>query len=306
MLIGMALADGIELRHLAALRAVAAEQSFGRAAQRLGFTQSAISQQIAALERAVGAPVFDRPGGPKQVTLTPVGRLLLQHADELLDRLAVAESEVAALLEGREDHLTVGTFQSVSVKVLPDVIRRMRAERPGVEITLSEHDDVDALITRLVSGALDLSFIVLSYADDRVEIAWAVPDRFVLLAPAGAPPTPIAPTELAGVPLVGQHPTSCQLLIDDGLRGHGVQPNYVFRSNDNGAVQAMVRAGMGSAVMAYLAIDPTDPGVVVREFEPQIPHRVIALASRAGATMSPAARRFVEIAHDVCAQLLPC
>ena len=63
----------IEIRHLTALAAVAAERSFGRAAERLGFTQSAVSQQIAALERVVGEPVFDRPGGPRPVELTPVG-----------------------------------------------------------------------------------------------------------------------------------------------------------------------------------------------------------------------------------------
>src|SRR3954453_20984894 len=113
--------DGIELRHLHALRAIASEGSFGAAARRLGFTQSAVSQQIAALERAVGAPVFDRPGGPRPVTLTPAGRVLLRHADAVLDRLAQAERELGDLLAGRTDHLRVGTFQSVSVKLLPTI-----------------------------------------------------------------------------------------------------------------------------------------------------------------------------------------
>ena len=83
----------LELRHLAALDAVATEGTFGRAALRLGYTQSAVSQQIAALERLVGAALFDRPGGPRPVELTPLGDLLLEHA---LARLAREGREAGA------------------------------------------------------------------------------------------------------------------------------------------------------------------------------------------------------------------
>src|SRR6187549_1613405 len=104
----------LEIRHLNALVAVAAERSFGRAAERLGFTQSAISQQIAALERLVGAPVFDRPGGPRPVELTPLGHLVLEHARDLLARVDVAGVAVDRFLRGEAGRLTVGTFQSVT------------------------------------------------------------------------------------------------------------------------------------------------------------------------------------------------
>src|SRR5262245_26748986 len=85
----------LELKHLVALQAVATERSFGRAAERLGYTQSAISQQIAALERVVGEPVFDRPGGPRPVELTPCGQVILDHAEQVFRRLGQAEEEVA-------------------------------------------------------------------------------------------------------------------------------------------------------------------------------------------------------------------
>jgi DNA-binding transcriptional LysR family regulator len=75
-----------ELRQLAAMAAVADEGSFGRAAARLGYSQSTISQQIAALEKAVGGTVFDRPGGPKPVRITPLGALVLAHGRDLLAR----------------------------------------------------------------------------------------------------------------------------------------------------------------------------------------------------------------------------
>src|SRR6266566_3719893 len=85
---------GVEMRHLAALEAVAEEGSFGRAARRLGYTQSAVSQQIAQLEKVVGAKLVERPGGPRAVSLTDAGRLLLRHADAIVARLAAAQADM--------------------------------------------------------------------------------------------------------------------------------------------------------------------------------------------------------------------
>src|SRR5437763_8076997 len=91
---------GVELRHLAALEAVAAEGSFGRAAERLGYTQSAVSQQIATLERIVGERLIERPGGPRPVSLTEAGELLLGHAESIVARLQAAQADLHALQTG--------------------------------------------------------------------------------------------------------------------------------------------------------------------------------------------------------------
>ena len=98
---------GVELRHLAALEAVAREHSFGRAATALGYTQSAISQQIATLERSVGERLIERPGGSRPVALTEAGELLLGHAAAIVARLKAAQADLRALGEGR-----AGTFAS--------------------------------------------------------------------------------------------------------------------------------------------------------------------------------------------------
>src|ERR687885_2954244 len=133
---------GLELRHLLALDAVAHEGSFGRAAVALGYTQSAISQQIAALERIVGERLVERPGGPRPVTLTEAGRLLLRHAESIIARLQAAQADLAALSSGEAGSLRVGTFQSVGAKVLPEVMRRFSRAWPDVEIELTEsHSD---------------------------------------------------------------------------------------------------------------------------------------------------------------------
>src|SRR3954468_20756391 len=130
----------VELRHLIALRAVAEARSFGRAAEQLGYTQSGVTQKIAALGRMVGEPLFERPGGPKPVEITRAGEVLLAHADAILERVRAAEADLAGYRAGRVGRVSIGTFQSVSVEVLPHVIQRLRADRPGLEINLVEQD----------------------------------------------------------------------------------------------------------------------------------------------------------------------
>src|SRR3954449_2626427 len=105
---------GIELRHLVALDAVARHHSFHAAADELGYTQSAISQQIASLEQIVGRPLFERSRGPRPVTLTEAGRVLLGHAEAVLARVEAASADVTALVEGAVGELRVGTYQSVA------------------------------------------------------------------------------------------------------------------------------------------------------------------------------------------------
>src|ERR1700755_2042729 len=107
---------GVELRHFAALQPLASESSFGRAAVKLGYTQSAVSQQIATLERIVGEKLVERPGGPRPGTLTEAGQLLLRHARVIVSRLQAAQSDLAALSAGEAGSLRVGIFQSVGAK----------------------------------------------------------------------------------------------------------------------------------------------------------------------------------------------
>src|SRR5881397_4329443 len=109
---------GVELRHLAALEAVGRTRSFGKAARELGYTQSAVSQQIAQLERSVGQRLVERPGGPRPVDLTDAGRLLLRHADAIVAQLDAAQADMSAFAEGAAGPLRVGIFQSVGARIL--------------------------------------------------------------------------------------------------------------------------------------------------------------------------------------------
>ena len=289
----------VEIRQLRALQAVAEEGSVGRAAERLGFTQSAISQQIAGLERAVGAKVFDRHGGPRRAELTPTGVVLLEHAGFVLEQLRTAEDSLRSLRAGEVGRLIVGSFQSISVNVLPEVIGRLRGERPGLSVRAIEIDDNDELIAHLLADELDLSFLVGMPDHPGIEAVPVLVDPFVLVTRVGCEPI-VDPTDLHDVAMIGQPMCACQLSIDDALREFGVEPDYVFRSNDNSAVQAMVRAGMGCAIMPNLAVDANDPGVIVTHLHPPLPPRLVVLARRRGRTLIPAADRFIELARAVC------
>src|SRR5258708_2454675 len=137
---------GLELRHLIALQAVAEERSFGRAAERLGYTQSAVSHQIAALEGLVGQRVVERARGQRSVTLTQAGSLLARHADAIVARLRAAQADYAAFLDGNAGVLRVGVYQSVGTRILPTLLREFAVAWPRVEVRLTEASDDGQLL----------------------------------------------------------------------------------------------------------------------------------------------------------------
>src|SRR5919109_632124 len=174
---------GIELRHLLALEAVAREGSFGKAATSLGYTQSAVSQQIAMLERIVGLRLVERPGGPRPVSLTEAGRLLLTHAEAIAARLAAAQADLSAVGDGEAGTLRVGVFQSVGQRVLPELMRRFIAKWAKVEVTLTESADDRELLALVERGDLDLTFSDLPLVEGPFDSVDLLRDPYVLVVP---------------------------------------------------------------------------------------------------------------------------
>lgn len=295
----------LESRHLLTLVAVVTEGSFIGAADVLGISQAAVSQQMAALERAAGVVLFDRPGGPRPVTLTAAGRILHGHAEQVIAQLTAARRDLEDFARGTRGRLTCGTFQSVSVQLLPEIIARVRDSKPDLAIELVERDENDALIDLLIDGTLDIAFLTGAVDDPRIDTIVLGWDPFLVLLPAThsfvlEPNAHAFPAELLiDIPMVGQQPRALQQEIDDRLRPLGVQPRYAFRTNDNGAVQAMVRAGMGPAVMPRLATDLDDPGVVILPLEPPLEPRPIYVAQRISSQPAPAADDFIHVARQV-------
>ena len=302
MLMIMPSLRGLEIRHLVTLEAVVDGGTFGRAAERLGYTQSAISQQIASLERLVDGKLFDRPGGPRPVELTPLGEHMLASARDLLARVDAIGEDLDRFRTGEVGRITVGTFQSISATVLPLVVGRMRIEHPEVEIRAIGSDLDDELEEALERGELDISFVAVEMAG-HYEQRHLFDDPFVVVArPGQFPDGPVSLDDLVGEPMVGQGANSCQLMNEAGLRAAGLDPQYVFRTNDNGTVAAMVRAGMGIAVMPLLCVEPEDPRISLHPIEPAMPGRSISLAWRADRSVSPVTERFIELAIEECVE----
>jgi DNA-binding transcriptional LysR family regulator len=297
---------GVELRHLAALQAISEHGSFGRAAAALGYTQSAVSQQIATLERVVGPRLVERPGGPRPVELTEAGRLLLTHAEAIVARLQAARADMEALLAGEAGALRVGAFQSAGARILPELLRRYTAAWPRVEVSLEEAED-ESLLSQIEEGRLDLAFVMLPVSGAAIETVDLVRDPYVLLtqadsplARAAAPPTF---TEIGAMPLIGYRTCLGGMQVEERLRSAGVSPRMAFRSDDNATLQAMVAAGMGIALVPRLTVNESDSRVSVIELGERVPPRLIGLAWHRDRYRSPAALAFVEAALELCAEL---
>jgi DNA-binding transcriptional LysR family regulator len=293
---------GVEVRHLAALQALAAEHSFGRAARRLGYTQSAVSQQIATLERIVGERLVERPGGPRPVSLTEAGELLLRHAESIVARLKAAQADLHALRAGEVGTLRIGVFQSVGARVLPEIMRRFNEQWPQIDVQLDELED-DEIGDALESGEIDIGFVMLPVGDAPLETVELLQDPYVLIVARGSLLADLKPSlrEIAEYPLVGFRYTPANDQITAAFRNEGVEPHWAFRSNDNPTIQGLVAAGIGVAVMPRLTVDTQDPRIAVVDLHGAVPSRIIAIAQHRDRYNSPAARAFVETAREIAA-----
>src|SRR6476620_6650017 len=262
---------GVELRHLAALEAVARTRSFGAAARDLGYTQSAVSQQIAQLKRNVGVRLVDRPGGPRQVDLTDAGRLLLRHADAIVAQLDAAKADMAALAEGAAGPLRVAIYQSVGARILPALLRRFRQSWPRVEVRVREETDAAELLRLVEHGELDLTFADLPLPEGPFESAEVLRDPYVLIVAAdselAARETALPLRELSGVPLIGWRSTGEP---ETYLRGRVPDLNVVFRTDDNGTLMGLVAEGLGVAVVPRLVVNPRNPALAALPFGARI------------------------------------
>jgi DNA-binding transcriptional LysR family regulator len=298
---------GLEMRHLLALVAVVEAGTFSKAAEQLGYTQSAVSQQVATLERIVGTPLFERPGGPRPVRLTAAGEVLLTHSRAVLARVSSAATDLRALASGEQGELRVGTLPSVGTKILPRLLGAFRAGWPGIEIVLRESRDCAELIHGVETGDIDVTFIDIGpYETGSLEVRPVLDDPMVFLAPAGAPEAgqrTVSIADIAHLPMIGTRNVGCRQIIEDAFRQAPVSPTYLFRSDDNPTIQGLIGSGMAYAVLPLLTVDENDPNVAIIPIRPKPPPRRLGIAwhpdRRPPLTLLP----FVEAAADICRHL---
>ncbi len=296
----------LDLRHLEVLQAIQERGSFWAASDSLDCSPSAVSQQLATLERIVGQRLVERSRGRRRVWLTEAGNVLVRHADVIVARLRAAEADFAAFARGASGALRVGTYQSVGAKILPGLLREFARELPGIEVRLAEVASDRLLLQMVERGELDLTFTVLPIPEGPFESVELMQDPFVLVVPSDSPLASVESSpnreQLAAVNLIDFCQFREESPVEAYLRRLGVQPRIVFRTEDNSTMQALVAAGVGAAVAPRLAVDERDAGIRVIEldgFEP----RILALAWHRDRYRPPACAAFIERAQRVCADI---
>ena len=268
----------LELRHLAALEAVAAAGSFRAAARALGFSQSAVSEQVASLERIVGCRLLDRARGGRQVTPTAAGRLVLDHLEGISGPVRRLRAELATQAIG---HATVrlGIYQSIARYLLPAIARTIEARGLAVRLDLVEAVDDGELLRQVADDELDLAFASLPLTPGPFGSRELFEERYHLVVAEASPlargadaaPVPLA--TLSTLPLIDYHGLRAVHHTWSKLDGAQRPASVVFRSDDNGTIHALVAAGLGVAVLPQLSIDERAEGIRVLALEPELPPR---------------------------------
>jgi molybdate transport repressor ModE-like protein len=297
--------QGVEFRHLAALESIATEGSFSAAAAKTGYSQSAISGQIATLERLIGVRLVKRIRGSRKVTLTLEGERLVEHARAINARLSAARADIEQLERNGVEGLRIGTFQSVSQTLLPEVVRGLTAD--GTSLTLREDIRAGHYIEMLRSGELDLAFVLLPVDDDEsVESIELLRDPWVLVVRTDHPlvwkQRPASAADISDLPLITFEQFPPQKLIEGSLRAAGAHVRVVTRLSDSASVLSMVSAGLGCGLVPRLAVDAEVGasrlnGLRFLPLDDQ-PPRLIGLAWNRQRTGDELIRRVIELAAD--------
>ena len=298
----------LNVTRLRVLKEVAYRGSFSAAAESLSYTQSAISQQVAALEAETGVALLERH--PRGVTLTAAGQTLVAHAEGIIARLEAAEDAMSAIAGLRGGRLRMASFPTAGATLMPLAIATFRSRYPDVELTLAEGEPED-IAPRLRAGELDLALLFefdgqtpLQGDMTRVEL---LDDPMHLALPhdhplADRPRIRLAELENeAWVQTSRQSP--CALQVVRSCHAAGFEPNVAFESDDYQTVQGLVAAGVGVALIPQLALSAIRENIVIRSLSPTPPVRQIIAAAPSGARLVPAAPAMLSILHEAAERL---
>jgi DNA-binding transcriptional LysR family regulator len=297
----------LDVKRLRVLREVAAQGSFSAAAEALAYTQSAVSPQIAALEREAGTKLVERTA--RGVHTTEAGEALVRHAEAILARLSDAEAELEAMAGLRGGRLRIVAFPSAGATLAPRAIASFREQYPGVDLTLIPGEPEDGLAA-LKSGDTDIALLIETsfdcVSDEGIERTHVMTDPMYAVLPAGHPLAQrrrLRLEDLAGEAWITG--SSMELACPDGrilvraCQGAGFEPRIAFNSEDYLAIQGFVAAGMGISLIPDLALLAVRDDVVVRSLGKRPPAREIVAATLAGGYCSPAKQAMLEILCEV-------
>jgi DNA-binding transcriptional LysR family regulator len=236
---------------------VAHQRSFSRAARSLALSQPSVSNQVALLEREIGARLLDRePGG---LRLTREGEILLEHADAIAERFQLATEQLAAAAQGQRARLRIGAFPTALAAFVPAAVDHLRSEYPQSKVVVDE--GTDDLPARIRSGDLHLAVAFQDAAEARIEPSGV--ERLDLFREqfriALAPGHPLA--DRSHVRLADLSDDDWTAAVPDGLivracRAAGFEPNLVSLTRDQLAIRALVGRGLAVTLVPELLAEP--------------------------------------------------
>jgi molybdate transport repressor ModE-like protein len=291
----------LDVRRLLILREVARHGSFSAAARALKYSQSAVSQQIATLEREADARLIERTG--RTVRLTDAAWALVRRTEVIVAELAAADAELRALASGHGGRIRLSTFASAATSLVPVALTRFRATHPEVEVELSLVESPTDAAGRVRAGEVDLALLVRPVdaptSATGIRLHPLFDDPMLAVLPAGhrlASRPEIALTDLADEAWVLGGGADCpdRELILRACRMAGYEPAAAIRfpTDDYNAVQGMVAAGAGVTVLPRLALAVPRADVVTRPLAGGLARRV---AAATGETVPPAVRAALDL-----------
>ncbi|MBA3432873.1 MAG: LysR family transcriptional regulator [Actinobacteria bacterium] len=298
----------LDTRRLQIFREVARCGSFAAAADALYLSHSAVSQQMAMLERTLGLRLFDR--GARGVELTESGHVLLVHADAVLDRVADAEAELEAVAGRRGGRLRFGSFPTATLVFAARICENFRARYPEIDFQFVEGEPFQSL-ARIERRELDLALVfdldrwpagmsydaVLVCGDEGIDYTELFDDPFFVVLPPShrlASRSAVELGELEGELILGYGPWGSDL--QHLARAEGFEPRFdpSYHSAEFNSFEAFVKLGRGVTLMPGLALTRERPGITARRLRPA-PVRHVKIACRRGAHRSPAVEAMVEM-----------
>jgi DNA-binding transcriptional LysR family regulator len=272
----------LDVRRLRVLCEVAGAGSLAGAAEALNYSPSAVSQQIATLEREVGMTLVERRS--RGIILTEAGRTLVEHAEVVFARLEAAEAALAEIAGGHGGLLRMAAFPTIAGTVLPKAAAAFRVAHPAVRLKVTEASPAES-VRLLRDGRLDLALTLdLSATERGVEVFHLFEDPVQLAVPADhrlALAGEARLADLGGETWVDVPPSDSHsnLLVRACARA-GFVPNVAFESDDYEVIRELVATGVGIALLPDLARRPPDARVVLLPLGPGAPRRTIQAAAR--------------------------
>src|SRR3954454_7655574 len=296
----------LDVRRLKVLREVAARGSFSAAAESLSFTQSAVSQQVAALERECGTKLLER--GPRGVRLTDAGRALVEHADAILARIEHAEEDLAAIAGLRGGRLRIATFQSAGATLVPRALGEFHHRYPEVELTVRQEEET--AIEMLSTGDTDLAIVMdferAPIASGGLDLTHLLDDPYDVVLPADHRLAGSSVVDLRDLGdelfIVSAAGSDCRACVIDGCRAAGFDPKVAVESDENMQMMAFVAGGLGVALLPRLGLATLHPGVVVKRLSARAVARRVWAVTLAGAYRSAATGAMIALLRDAATE----